>query len=201
MSAKGEVTAAPRRYRFEQLCHAPSSEHPHERSQRYAETHRQRDSGNPPQSATCHAVNANDAYSPTRLCAGNYLLSHAGHCHRLCHTAPSTSTNLPFPPTTTWRVPPGPSTDAAAKEHPVAAPWHRWRIRLLRDRHGIVRPLELSSGESRWDVTLAPGTLSRRMELSLRHAEGGVMRWTRRRDNCCGKATPARRASFLPPRR
>ena len=84
--------------------------------------------------------------------------------------------DLPFPLTTTWRVPPSPSTDAAAKEHPVAGPLATdGETVFYATDTGIVRALELSSGETRWDVTLAPGTLSSANgAVFLRHAEGGV---------------------------
>jgi outer membrane protein assembly factor BamB len=84
--------------------------------------------------------------------------------------------DLPFPLTTTWRVPPSPSTDAAAKEHPVAGPLATDNEAVFYTTDtGVVRALELTSGETRWEVTLAPGTLSAANgTVFLRHAEGGV---------------------------
>jgi outer membrane protein assembly factor BamB len=99
------------------------------------------------------------------------LLAVGGCATRDPHVTP----DLPFPLTTTWRVPPTPLPDAAA-QHPIVGP-------LVTDGEavffttdaGVVRALELPTGETRWEVSLAPGVLSvSGGTVFLRRGEGGV---------------------------
>jgi len=83
--------------------------------------------------------------------------------------------DLPFPLTTTWRVSPSPLPDAAA-QHAITGPLITdGEAVFLTTDAGMVRALELPTGETRWEVTLAPGVLSvSGGTVFLRRAEGGV---------------------------
>ena len=82
---------------------------------------------------------------------------------------------MPFPLTTTWHVSPSPLPDAAA-QHAITGPLITdGEAVFLTTDAGVVRALELPTGETRWEVALAPGVLSvSGGTVFLRRAEGGV---------------------------